>query len=246
MNSPINHVAIIMDGNGRWATQRFRPRVWGHIRGSAVVSDIVQAADDFGIKALTLYAFSTENWRRPNEEVSVLFKLLHKFLQKERARLITNRVSFKVIGDTTRLSPSTKKLIADLEQETAQYEGLKLTFCFSYGSRMELTTAVNRFIEENPGKQIQEEDINNFLMRPETGDVDLLIRTGGEQRVSNFLLWQLAYAELCFTPTKWPDFTASEFQRILESVGLRERRFGGLSSVLNHPHLTKTQSAHVQ
>lgn len=246
MNTQINHVAIIMDGNGRWATKRFRPRVWGHIRGSAVVSDIVQAADDFGIKALTLYAFSTENWRRPNEEVSVLFRLLHKFLEKERARLISNRVSFKVIGDTARLSPSTKKLITDLEQETAHLEGLKLTFCFSYGSRMELTTAVNRYIEENPGKPIQDVDIDRYLMRPETGDVDLLIRTGGEQRVSNFLLWQLAYAELCFTPTKWPDFTASEFQRILESVGLRERRFGGLSPALSNSHLIKTQTAHVQ
>lgn len=246
MNTQINHVAIIMDGNGRWATQRFRPRVWGHIRGSGVVSDIVQAADDLGIRALTLYAFSTENWRRPNEEVSVLFKLLHKFLLKERARLITNRVCFKVIGDIARLSPSTKKLIADLENETSNFEGLKLTFCFSYGSRMELTGAVNRFIEENPGKQIQEQDIDRLLMRPETGDVDLLIRTGGEQRISNFLLWQLAYAELCFTPTKWPDFTASEFKLILESVEQRERRFGGISSSATNSQLIKIQNAHVQ
>ncbi len=230
MNQEFKHVAIIMDGNGRWATQRFRPRVWGHVRGSAVVSDIVQAADDLSVKALTMYAFSTENWRRPNEEVSVLFRLLHKFLLKEKARLISNRVSFKVIGDTSRLSPATKKLIFDLENETSAFEGLKLTFCFSYGSRMELVRAVNSFIKEHPGKELKEEDLDLFLMRPETGDVDLLIRTGGEQRVSNFLLWQIAYAELCFTPTKWPDFTVSEFKRILQSVGQRERRFGGLSS----------------
>ena len=245
MNSQMNHVAIIMDGNGRWATQRYRPRVWGHIRGSAVVSDIVQAADDLGVKALTLYAFSTENWRRPNEEVSVLFKLLHKFLQKERARLLANKVSLRVIGDISRLSPSTKKLIADLELETSSFEGLKLTFCFSYGSRMELAGAVNRFMEENPGKPLQEKDLDRYLMRPETGDVDLLIRTGGEQRISNFLLWQLAYAELCFSPTKWPDFTVSEFQKILESVGQRERRFGGLSPAISNSQLLKVQSAHV-
>ena len=245
MNSEFKHVAIIMDGNGRWATQRFRPRVWGHVRGSAVVSDIVQAADDLGVAALTLYAFSTENWRRPNEEVSVLFRLLHKFLLKERARLIANQVSFKVIGDTTRLSPATKKLIADLENETANFNGLKLTFCFSYGSRMELVRAVNRFMEENPGKELKEEDLDHFLMRPETGDVDLLIRTGGEQRVSNFLLWQIAYAELCFTPTKWPDFTVSEFQRILQSVGQRERRFGGLSSKTLTAENKQVQAIHV-
>jgi undecaprenyl diphosphate synthase len=233
MTHSIKHVAIIMDGNGRWATQRYRPRVWGHIRGSAVVSDIVQAADDLGVEALTLYAFSTENWRRPNEEVTILFKLLHKFLLKERQRLIQNQVCFKVIGDISRLFPQTKTLIEELETQTKLFKGLKLTFCFSYGSRMEVVNAVNKFIEENPGKLITEEELESHFMRPDTGDVDLLIRTGGEQRISNFLLWQIAYAELCFTPTKWPDFTPSEFASILNSVSQRERRFGGLSPNTN-------------
>jgi undecaprenyl diphosphate synthase len=248
MNHGIKHVAIIMDGNGRWATQRYRPRVWGHVRGSAVVSDIVQGADDLGVEALTLYAFSTENWRRPNDEVSVLFKLLHKFLLKERKRLIANQVCFKVIGDTSRLSESTKKLINDLESETSSFKGLKLTFCFSYGARSELVGSVNKFIKENPGKQITEIDLEQNLMRPDTGEVDLLIRTGGEQRISNFLLWQIAYAELCFTPTKWPDFTTTELERILESVSLRDRRFGGLSTKIESPqthHFQTATSAHV-
>ncbi|MBY0518399.1 MAG: di-trans,poly-cis-decaprenylcistransferase [Bacteriovoracaceae bacterium] len=250
MSSDIKHVAIIMDGNGRWANQRLHPRVWGHVRGSGVVSDIVQAADDNGIKALTLYAFSTENWARPQDEVGVLFKLLHKFLLKESKRLIANKVSFKVIGDVTRLPQATKNLINDLENETKSFPGLKLTFCFSYGARMEMVSAINKFISENPGKTITEDDLQSCFMRPETGDVDLLIRTGGEQRVSNFLLWQIAYAELYFTPTKWPDFTPSEFKRILESVSKRERRFGGLSasSNVNHPSIDRqleVQSSHV-
>lgn len=251
MNFGIKHVAIIMDGNGRWANQRLRPRVWGHVRGSAVVSDIVEAADDFGVEALTLYAFSTENWSRPTDEVSVLFKLLYKFLLKERRRLIANKVSFKVIGDISKLPENTKKLIADLENETKDFAGLKLTFCFSYGSRMELVNAINKFVEKNPGRQISEEEISNHLMRPEVGDVDLLIRTGGEQRVSNFLLWQIAYAELYFTPTKWPDFTRREFQGILSSVSKRERRFGGLSPMAdkNLPqslNVIEAHSIHVQ
>jgi len=247
MSHGIKHVAIIMDGNGRWANQRLRPRVWGHVRGSTVVSDIVQAADDLGVKALTLYAFSTENWSRPSQEVNVLFRLLHKFLLKERKRLLANKVSFCVIGNTSRLPQDTKDLIAKLESETKDFTGLKLTFCFSYGARMELVHAMNEFMVANPGKEITEADIQDHLMRPETGDVDLLIRTGGEQRVSNFLLWQIAYAELCFTPTKWPDFTASELTRIIESVGKRERRFGGLSpSADRNLPRPEVQSLHVQ
>ncbi len=247
MSHGIKHVAIIMDGNGRWANQRLRPRVWGHVRGSTVVSDIVQAADDLGVEALTLYAFSTENWSRPSQEVGALFRLLHKFLLKERKRLLANKVSFRVIGNTTRLPQDTKDLIAKLETETKDFAGLKLTFCFSYGGRMELVHAMNSFITANPGKEITEEDVQDHLMRPETGDVDLLIRTGGEQRVSNFLLWQIAYAELCFTPTKWPDFTARELKRIVESVSKRERRFGGLPAAAdkNLPR-PEVQSIHVQ
>jgi undecaprenyl diphosphate synthase len=238
MESAIKHVAIIMDGNGRWANQRLRPRVWGHVRGSCVVSDIVEAADDLGVEALTLYAFSTENWSRPHEEVGVLFRLLHKFLMKERRRILANDISFRVIGDTRKLPSEVLKLIAELEGLTSQASGLKLTFCFGYGGRSEIISAVNNFQQENPGKVMTEADLSSALFRPESGDVDLLIRTGGEQRVSNFLLWQIAYAEMYFTPTKWPDFTASEFQKILASVEKRERRFGTISSMSFLSHST--------
>lgn len=227
--SSIKHVAIIMDGNGRWANQRFRPRIWGHVRGSAVVSDIVQAADDLGLKALTLYAFSTENWSRPIEEVSTLFRLLKKFLLKERQRILKNQIRFKVIGEIQNLPAETVKLIRELEAETKDAKGLKLTFAFSYGSRAEMVRAFNKFSQENPGKEISEQDLNSYLYSPDTGDVDLMIRTGGEQRISNFLLWQLAYAELYFTPTKWPEFSPREFNKILENVSSRERRFGNIS-----------------
>jgi undecaprenyl diphosphate synthase len=225
----LKHVAIIMDGNGRWANRRLRPRIWGHVRGSGIVSDIVEAADDMGLKALTLYAFSTENWSRPLEEVSTLFKLLKKFLIKERRRLMANNVQFKVIGEIHNLPVETVHLIREIEAMTAEATGLKLTFAFSYGGRSEIMRATNSFIANNPGKEITEADLNDYLYRPECGDVDLMIRTGGEQRISNFLLWQMAYAELYFTPTKWPDFTVSEFKKIVGQVAGRERRFGNIS-----------------
>ncbi len=226
----IKHVAIIMDGNGRWANQRFRPRIWGHVRGSNVVSDIVNAADDIGLKSLTLYAFSTENWSRPLEEVSSLFKLLKKFLTKEQNRIISNNIKFKVIGEVNSLPLETLELIQETEELTKNASGLNLTFAFNYGGRAEILRAVNNFQKNNPGKMMTEGDLNHSMYRPETGDVDLMIRTGGEQRVSNFLLWQMAYAELYFTPTKWPDFTPSEFKKIVDHVSCRERRFGTISS----------------
>jgi len=246
MEQAIKHVAIIMDGNGRWATQRYRPRVWGHVRGSGVVSDIVQAADDMGVRALTMYAFSTENWSRPHEEVGVLFRLLHKFLLKERRRILSNAISFRVIGDTRRLPAETRAVIADLEARTMEAPGLKLTFCFGYGGRSEIVAAANRFHEANPGMEMTEGDLAAQLFRPDPGEVDLLIRTGGEQRVSNFLLWQIAYAELYFTPTKWPDFTAGEFGKILNAVARRERRFGGLAPLgMSAPSAGEAQSMNV-
>lgn len=244
--SNIKHVAIIMDGNGRWANKRLRPRIWGHVRGSAVVSDIVQAADDIGLKALTLYAFSTENWSRPLEEVSTLFKLLKKFLVKEKQRILANGINFKVIGEIENLPPETISLIKEVEDLTKNANGLKLTFAFSYGGRAEILRAMNTFQAANPGQVMTEADLNSLMYRPETGDVDLMIRTGGEQRISNFLLWQMAYAELYFTPTKWPDFTASEFKKIVEHVSNRERRFGnvcgqsGLQESIEKAEVNKT------
>jgi undecaprenyl diphosphate synthase len=222
----IKHVAIIMDGNGRWAKMRSHPRVWGHVRGSSVVAEIVETADDCGVKALTMYAFSSENWCRPQTEVKVLFRLLYKFLLKERERIKKNNIRFKIMGDISNLPASTKDLISLLEDETKSNTGLKLTFAFSYGGRSEIARAMNQFMKENPGKEITEEELSKYLLIPDLGDVDLLIRTGGDQRVSNFLLWQIAYAELYFTDTKWPDFTSDEFKKILMDVSQRERRFG--------------------
>jgi len=230
INDKIKHVAIIMDGNGRWAQGRCRPRVWGHIRGSSIVSGIVEEADDLGLKALTLYAFSTENWSRPLGEVTTLFSLLRKFLLKERKKILKNRVQFKVIGDISNLPLPTRNLIEKLEAETQEFKGLKLTFAFGYGGRDEMVKAVNSWAQANPGKEFTEEDMTKHLYRPEIGDVDLLIRTGGDQRISNFLLWQMAYAELFFTPTKWPDFTREEFRGIIYQVSGRERRFGTIGA----------------
>ncbi len=226
--SSIKHVAIIMDGNGRWANKRFRPRIWGHVRGSGVVSDIVKAADDIGLKALTMYAFSTENWSRPIEEVSSLFRLLKKFLIKEKQRILSNNIKFKVIGEIQNLPFETVSLIKDMETLTQDATGLQLTFAFNYGGRAEILRAVNTFQLNQPNRLMNENDLNELMYRPETGDVDLMIRTGGEQRISNFLLWQMAYAELYFTPTKWPEFTPSEFKKIIEHVSCRERRFGNV------------------
>lgn len=226
----INHVAIIMDGNGRWAQTRTHPRVWGHIRGSSVVSNIVEEATDLGIKALTLYAFSTENWSRPASEIKVLFGLLKKFLNRERKRILDNDICFKVIGEIEELPKETINLIHDLESLTKDNKGLKLTFGFGYGGRKEIVHSVNKFILNNKDKLITEEDIGKNLYSPENGDVDLLIRTGGDQRISNFLLWQMAYSELFFTNTKWPEFGRKEFREIYQYVSQRERRFGNIFS----------------
>lgn len=229
--APFKHVAIIMDGNGRWAQERSHPRVWGHIRGSHVVSEIVKEAVEQNIEALTLYAFSTENWGRPIKEIATLVNLLKKFLLKERHSIIGNDIQFKVIGDTSSLPAPTLDLIDDLERTTESFSGLKLTFAFGYGGRSEIISACNRFIRDNPGQEINEDSLERNLMRPEVGDVDLLIRTGGDQRISNFLLWQAAYAELFFSDTKWPDFSAQEFRSILHHTGSRERRFGQVQKV---------------
>ena len=198
----IKHVAIIMDGNGRWAKERRHPRVWGHVRGSHVVSEIVERADEIGIEALTLYAFSSENWSRPSSELNVLFKLLRKFIIKETNRIVGNNIRFRIIGDLSGLPYGTVDLVRQLELKTQNNSGLKLTFAFGYGGRNEIVTAVNKHIKDYPGKPLSCEDLNSNLYLPDTGDVDLLIRTGGDKRVSNFLLWQIAYSELFFVDKK--------------------------------------------
>jgi len=228
-DSAIKHVAIIMDGNGRWAAERSHNRVWGHIRGSRLISDIVEESEELNLSALTLFAFSTENWSRPIGEIKVLFSLLKKYLKKERDRILANDIRFKVIGDSSQFPEETIEMIKSLENETVGNKGLKLTFAFGYGGRQEIVEAANLFYEKNPGKKITEQDLSENLFASDIGDVDLLIRTGGDYRISNFLLWQLAYAELYFTDVKWPSFTRGEFKNIVSQTNERERRFGGIT-----------------
>ena len=226
MESDIKHVAIIMDGNGRWAEERSHVRVWGHIRGSSVVSDIVEEADEMNLTALTLYAFSTENWSRPLEEINTLLDLLRKFLERNRIKIIENKIRFKVIGDRAGLPLETKQLIEMIEEETRDNQGLKLTFAFDYGGRTEILNTIKAVAAKKPVADMTVDDITSNLYATDLGDVDLLVRTGGEQRISNFLLWQIAYSEICFTETKWPDFSREEFRNIVQEVVQRERRFG--------------------
>lgn len=225
--SSIKNVAIIMDGNGRWAKERHRPRVWGHVRGSYKVDEIVSESVSLGLESLTLYAFSTENWSRPTEEVKNLFKLLKKFLKKEKNNLIKNNIKFNVIGNYKVLDTSIVELIQDIVKETESNSGMILSLAVNYGGRSEIVDAVNKCLQESETREVTEQDIARNLYNPQVQNIDLLIRTAGDNRVSNFLLWQICYTELYFTDTKWPDFTVEEYRKILGSVGERERRFGG-------------------
>lgn len=231
--SSIKHVAIIMDGNGRWAKERKRPRVWGHVRGSNRVTDIVTAASKMGLESLTLYAFSTENWSRPTDEVKNIFKLLKKFLKREKNNILKNNISFNVIGNYKVLDSSIVALIEDLKEASAHNDGLRLSVAINYGGRSEIVDAVNSFLQKNNTREITEDDITAHLYDTKVKNIDLLIRTSGDQRISNFLLWEVCYSEFYFTDTKWPDFSVSEFQSIIERVSARERRFGGLTTDQN-------------
>lgn len=225
--STIKHVAIIMDGNGRWAQARSRPRVWGHVRGSHTVSSIVRRASDLGVESLTLYAFSSENWSRPLAEVTTLFKLLKKFILLKGKEIVEENLRFSVVGNRHSIPADAKQLVLDLEALTQNNTGMQLNFAFAYGGRQEILHSINQFIQESPGKLMDECDVEAHLQMP-ISNVDLLIRTGGDCRISNFLLWQCAYAELYFTKTYWPEFSAQEFQKIVEHVGGRHRRFGSV------------------
>jgi len=224
----IKDVAIIMDGNGRWAKSRFRPRVWGHVKGASIINSIAQEAEKLQLNSLTLYAFSTENWSRPKSEVTALFKILFKFLSKNQKVMIDRNVQFNVIGEYDQLDQKIKNLIEDTKKITKNNSGLRLNFAFGYGGKDEIISSVNKFIENNPGEKISKEDLDQNLYDPNLKEVDLVIRTGGDQRISNFLIWQAAYSELAFTQTKWPDFSREEFCEIVRSYENVERRFGGL------------------
>lgn len=228
------HVAIIMDGNGRWAKKRFLPRFAGHRRGVETVREVVRYCLDNGIRYLTLFAFSSENWRRPADEVSLLMQLFVKALQQEVAKLDENGVQLKVIGDLSRFDPELRELIRISEEKTAQNERLTLSVAANYGGRWDILQAANRLAVAHPEKagQWEESDLAPFLSMSYAPEPDLFIRTGGEERISNFLLWQLAYTEFYFTKTLWPEFRSAAIAEAVLSYQQRERRFGRTSEQL--------------
>ena len=228
---PLEHLAIIMDGNGRWAKQRELPRISGHQQGVETVIRIIDECVRQGIRFLSLFAFSSENWGRPRQEIDALMQLLLQFLASQRQRMLDDGVRLRVIGDLSRLSESIQAAVADAERETSQGQCLTLVLALSYGGRDEIMRAVKRVVHQalDGNLDINQLDNRSFSTFLDTGDLpepDLLIRTSGEMRTSNFLLWQAAYAELYFTDVLWPDFNAAELQKALDAYRQRKRRFG--------------------
>ena len=223
-----------MDGNGRWAKRRLLPRIEGHRRGVEAVRDVIRSCVDMGVEYLTLFAFSSENWRRPQEEVSLLMQLFVMALEREVIKLHENEIRFKVIGDLSLFEPRLQQLIHDGEALTANNPRLTLTIAANYGGRWDILQAMNHLLAERPelAQGLSEEDLAPFLSMAYAPEPDLFIRTGGEQRISNFLLWQLAYSELYFTDTLWPDFDTKSLQAAIDSYQSRERRFGRTSEQL--------------
>lgn len=227
------HIAIIMDGNGRWAKQRSLPRVAGHREGMNVVRNITKLANKMGVKALTLYAFSTENWKRPAKEVDYLMKLPVEFLGSFLPELIKENVRVNIMGEVEALPAHTRKAVEKAMNDTAHNDGLLLNLAFNYGSRAEMLLAVKKVAEDVKNGRLKEEDISDetfssYLMSAEIRDPDLLIRTSGEIRLSNFMLWQVAYTEFYFTDVLWPDFGQKEFLEAIQVYQNRSRRYGGL------------------
>jgi undecaprenyl diphosphate synthase len=234
------HVAIIMDGNGRWAKRRHLPRFAGHKRGVEAVRAAVQACMERGVEYLTLFAFSSENWRRPAEEVALLMQLFQGALANEVEKLHRNGVRLKVVGDTGRFDPKIRSLIEKGERLTEANRRLTLTVAANYGGRWDILQALNSFLKNNEGRNqgdILESDLAPHLAMSYAPEPDLFIRTGGEKRISNFLLWQLAYAELHFTDTLWPDFSSRALDEAFESYRSRERRFGRTSEQVEQPEV---------
>ena len=223
------HVAIIMDGNGRWASERGRPRTFGHRAGADAVRRVVEAAPDCGIRTLTLYAFSSDNWKRPRAEVATLMALFRRHLRQEEPKLISNGVRLRIVGRRDRLPLALRAGIRRAEEATSGGRKLDLHVAIDYSAQDTLLRAVEGLRGEAPTRQAMTRAIGAAMHLPEsTRDVDLLIRTGGEQRLSDFLLWEAAYAELYFTPVKWPDFGAAELQAAVDEFTARDRRFGAV------------------
>jgi undecaprenyl diphosphate synthase len=238
-----NHIAVIMDGNGRWARKRFLPRVAGHNRGVETVRDLVKLCAKLNVKYLTLFAFSSENWRRPDNEVSFLMGLFMDALKREVAKLHENNIRLKLIGDHSRFNKELVKQIKVSEKLTAKNTGLTLTIAANYGGRWDILQATNKMIGSSLNQlgPFTEEDLTPHLAMDYAPEPDLFIRTGGEKRVSNFLLWQLAYTEFYFTDTLWPDFDDEAFQTAIASYQQRERRFGRTSEQLSGEQLSNEQ-----
>ncbi len=227
------HVAIIMDGNGRWAKKRGMPRTFGHTQGAKVAETILEDAAKIGIRYLTYYAFSTENWSRPDTEVSALMNLLRRYMKTSRERCAKNNVCVRVIGDKSVLAEDLQESIAVLERETAANTRIGFQLAINYGGRDEIVRAVRRAAGQgllNDPAQFNEKILSDNLDTAGIPDPDLLIRTCGEQRISNFLLWQLAYSEFYFTDKAWPDFDKAELEKAIDAYNHRERRYGGLTS----------------
>ncbi|OFK86742.1 MULTISPECIES: isoprenyl transferase [unclassified Eikenella] len=225
------HVCVIMDGNGRWAKKRLLPRVMGHKRGLTALENLAARCAELGVEYLTVFAFSTENWRRPEDEVSFLMKLFLQALDGKVAKMHQNNLRLKVIGNRSRFPAAIVAGIEAAERLTANNTGLTLTVAADYGGRWDILQAANRLIAEGKSK-ITEDDLSQRLSLAEAPEPDLFIRTGGETRISNFMLWQMAYAEFYFTDALWPDFDAAEFDRAISSFRVRERRFGRTSEQL--------------
>lgn len=225
------HIAIIMDGNGRWAKKRGLPKIMGHKQGVESVKNITKACIKFGVKYLTIYAFSTENWQRPKDEVDVLFKLLEDFIKKESQIFHDNSVRVCIIGERNRINPELIKIIEKLEGDTKDYNKLTLNIALSYGSRQEIVNAVRVLSREAKKGMIDPETIDEkvfsrYLYTGDCPDPEFLIRTSGEMRMSNFLLWQISYSEIYVTPKLWPDFTERDLAKAIDEYQKRERRFG--------------------
>jgi len=238
--SPVpRHIAIIMDGNGRWATERYLPRMAGHVKGVDAVRVIVEGCAERGVEFLTLFAFSSENWRRPPEEVSLLMRLFMTALEREVSKMHVNDIRLKVVGDLSGFDAKLRTMIADAERRTANNTRLTLSICANYGGRWDITQAVNKMVAaasanstDLASKVFGDTDLEPHLSMAYAPEPDLFVRTGGEERISNFLLWQLAYTELYFTDTYWPDFNDTSLAAAIASFQQRERRFGRTSQQL--------------
>jgi undecaprenyl diphosphate synthase len=232
-----NHIAVIMDGNGRWARKRFLPRVAGHKRGVETVRGLVKKCAELNVKFLTIFAFSSENWRRPDDEVSFLMGLFMDALKREVAKLHENNIKLVLVGDRSKFNKALVEQIEASEQLTAKNTGMTLTVAANYGGRWDIMQAVNQMQLNSPAKagKFKEKDLEKYLSMHYAPEPDLFIRTGGETRISNFLLWQLAYTELYFTDVLWPDFDHAAFEQALLSYQKRERRFGRTSEQLVAP-----------